>query len=59
MDILHKILNTESILGKFQQQKVVRLPVSEFAKKVLFLDYPNALFREVKTSKFYSYLKRA
>jgi hypothetical protein len=42
--------NTETIIKVFREKKVIRIPVMELKDQGLSLDYPNKVFREVKTS---------
>ena len=49
-NILKCNANTESIIGVFREKKVKRIPVSELKAMGLLLDYPNKVFREVKSS---------
>eukprot|EP01036_Dinobryon_divergens_P026360 gene26360-34997_t len=42
-------LNTKQIIKIFRERKVIKIPVAELAAMGLLLDYPNEVFREVKT----------
>jgi hypothetical protein len=42
-------LNTQQIIKIFRERKEMKIPVTELGAKGLLLDYPNKVFREVKT----------
>eukprot|EP00981_Chlorochromonas_danica_P002014 scaffold413_cov176-Ochromonas_danica.AAC.10 len=47
--VLNSSSNTEAIINVFREKKVTKIPKSELKAMGLLLDYPNIVFREVKT----------
>ena len=48
-NILNSSLNTKQIIKIFRERKVIKIPKAELDALGLLLDYPNIVFREVKT----------
>ncbi len=49
-NVLNCNANTEMIIKVFREKKTLRIPKSELKDQGLSLDYPNKVFREVKTA---------
>ena len=48
-NILNSSLNTKQIIKIFREKKVIKIPKAELEAMGFLLDYPNKVFREVKT----------
>ena len=48
-NVLKSSLNTKKIIKIFKERKVIKIPMAELEAMGLLLDYPNKVFREVKT----------
>ena len=48
-NVLNSSSNTKQIIKIFRDRKIIKIPKAELEAKQLLLDYPNKVFREVKT----------
>ena len=48
-NVVKSNFNTNQIIKIFREKKIIRIPVTELEAMGLLLDYPNKVFREVKT----------
>jgi hypothetical protein len=48
-NVLNSSSTTEQIIKIFREKKTTKIPKAELQAKGLLLDYPNKVFREVKT----------
>jgi len=48
-NVVKSNFNTEQIIKIFREKKIVRIPVAELKAMGFLLDFPNKVFREVKT----------
>ena len=48
-NVVKSNFNTIQIIKIFREKKIIRIPVTELKAMGLLLDYPNKVFREVKT----------
>ena len=48
-NVLNSSSTTEQIIKIFREKKTTKIPKAELKAKGLLLDYPNKVFREVKT----------
>ncbi len=48
-NVANSCLNTQEIINIFREKKIIRIPKMELEAMGLLLDFPNKVFREVKT----------
>ena len=48
-NVLNSSANTQAIIDAFREMKAIKIPKAELKAMGLLLDYPNKVFREVKT----------
>jgi hypothetical protein len=48
-NVANSSFNTQAIINIFREKKVIQIPKMELKAEGLLLDYPNKVFREVKT----------
>ena len=48
-NVLKSSSNTDNIIKIFKEKKIIKIPLAELREMGFMLDYPNKVFREVKT----------
>ena len=48
-NVLKSSSNTDNIIKIFKEKKIIKIPLAELREMGFMLDYPNKVFREIKT----------